>query len=84
MQQYRELLTVDGRAETLGQALSNWGDIGAVERWFARAEAVTPADLQRVAKTWLTPEREVLLIASPRKARTASKRTKAPAAGAPG
>jgi len=84
MQQYRELLTVDGRAETLGQALSNWGDIGAVERWFARAEAVTPADLQRVAKTWLTAEREVLLIASPRKARTASKRTKAPAAGAPG
>lgn len=62
-QQYRELLSVDGRAESLGQALINWQDPDAVDRWFRRAAEVRVADLQRLARSFLTTDREVVVLA---------------------
>lgn len=77
-QQFRELMTLDGRAESLGQALVNWQDAGAVDRWFRRAGEVRVADLQRVARSFLTADREVVVLAEPAKAKPAARRSRRP------
>lgn len=73
-QQYRELLSVDGRAESLGQALVNWQDPDAIDRWFRRAAEVQVADLQRLARTFLTADREVVVLAEAAKAKPVAQR----------
>lgn len=52
--------TVDARAHERATGLALFGDVGATERQLAALEAVTLADIQRVAHTWLRPERRIL------------------------
>lgn len=49
--------TVQGLAETLGSFWHHSRNTAAYEEWRSALERVTPADLQRVARTWLSPER---------------------------
>jgi zinc protease len=52
----RERETVDGRASSLAEAVIVDGDPRAADRRLARIAAVTPADIQRVARRWLTDQ----------------------------
>lgn len=49
----RERETAEGQASTLAEAVVVAGDAGAADRRLARIAAVTPADIQRVARRWL-------------------------------
>jgi zinc protease len=49
----RERETVEGRAETLAEAVLLAGDPRAADARLARIAAVTPDDIQRVARRWL-------------------------------
>ena len=53
----KTLSTVQGAAETLGGFWHHFRNVGAYEEWRAALEQVTPQELQRVARTWLSPER---------------------------
>src|SRR5205085_2436477 len=48
--------TAEGQAETLAQAVIVDGDPRAADRRLAEIAAVTPADIQRVARRWLRDE----------------------------
>lgn len=52
----RERETVDGRASAIAEAVIIDGDAAAADRRLARIHAVTPADIQRVARRWLRDE----------------------------
>jgi zinc protease len=52
----RERETVDGRASAIAEAVIIDGDAAAADRRLARIRAVTPADIQRVARRWLRDE----------------------------
>jgi len=52
--QHRE--TAEGRASALAEAIIVDGDPAAADRRLARIAAVTPADIQRVARRWLRDE----------------------------
>ena len=58
-------ITVSGRAAMLGRYATLFGDLDRVNRRLAEIRAVTPADIQRVARTYLTPDRETTLIVQP-------------------
>jgi len=53
--------TIDDRATTLGMALIMTGDPLAADREIAEIQAVTAADIQRVAHRYLTPERQITI-----------------------
>ncbi len=55
----RERETVEGRAGALGNAVLIYGDPRAADRQIAQIQAVTAADVQRVARQYLAPERAV-------------------------
>lgn len=80
MHHFRELTGVDGRAEALGLALATFGDPGHHARWWQAVEAVTVADLQRVAKTWLAPARRVVVLGEIEKPVTKTRKSRKPAA----
>ena len=48
--------TAEGQAETLAEAVIINGDARAADRRLAEIAAVTPADIQRVARRWLRDE----------------------------
>lgn len=52
---------VSGRANALGFALMLDGDPAAADREVAAIQAVTAADVQRVARLYLTPERRIAM-----------------------
>jgi zinc protease len=53
--------TISGRAEDIGQAIVVEGDAGRVNSDVAALQAVTPADVQRVARAWLVDRRRVVI-----------------------
>ncbi|QTC92040.1 M16 family metallopeptidase [Brevundimonas goettingensis] len=53
--------TVDDRANVLGFALINTNDASVADKEIAAIQAVTAADIQRVARRYLTPERSITL-----------------------
>ena len=53
--------TVEDRASVLGWTLINTNDASVADREIAEIQAVTAADIQRVARRYLTPERSVTL-----------------------
>ena len=57
----RERETVADRAQVLGWALINTGDAATADREIANIQAVTAADVQRVARRYLTPNRSITL-----------------------
>ncbi|MFL5537942.1 MAG: M16 family metallopeptidase [Longimicrobiaceae bacterium] len=61
----QERQTALGVAEALQTALFNHGDPGWVNRTLAAALAVTPADLQRVARQYLSPTNRALAVVQP-------------------
>lgn len=54
-----ESLTVDSKAAALGSAAVLEGDVARVNTRIARIRSVTPADIQRVATTYLNPEQAI-------------------------
>lgn len=57
----RERETIDGRAFAFGYSLIMTGDPGAVDRDIANWQAVTAADVQRVARQYLRDDRAVTM-----------------------
>lgn len=57
--------TVDGRAHRLGWYQLHHGGPGAEAEYVAQLDQVTVAELARVARRWLRPERGVLLVLAP-------------------
>lgn len=53
--------SIDDRASTLGMALIMTGDPTAADREIAEIQAVTAADVQRVARRYLTPQRQITI-----------------------
>ena len=53
--------SIDDRATTLGMALIMTGDATAADREIAEIQAVTAADVQRVARRYLTPQRQITI-----------------------
>ena len=60
--------TVDGQAEALAEAVVQSGDPTAADRRLAQIAAVTPADIQRVARQWLRDERSAAVRYLPEEA----------------
>jgi len=61
----RERETVDGRAHRLGWYWHRFGRLEAEAEYMRAIEAVTPADVQRVARAWLRPELAVVGLTTP-------------------
>ena len=61
--------TAEGQAETLAQAVIVEGDARAADRRLAEIAAVTPADIQRVARRWLRDEASGAVRYLPQEAR---------------
>lgn len=57
--------TMAGQAGRLGAAEVVVGDINYTKRYFERLTSLTPADLRRVLKTYLVPERLVVVSSNP-------------------
>jgi zinc protease len=61
--------TADGQASAIAEAVIVEGDAEAANRRLQQIAAVTPADIQRVARTWLRDERSAALRYLPEEAR---------------
>ncbi|MBX9801967.1 MAG: insulinase family protein [Caulobacteraceae bacterium] len=57
----RQRETVEDRANVLGWSLINTGDAAAADREIADLQAVTAADIQRVAQRYLTNQRSIAI-----------------------
>jgi zinc protease len=57
----RQRETVENRANVLGWSLINTGDAAAADREIAGLQAVTAADIQRVARRYLTDQRSIAI-----------------------
>ena len=77
----RERETIDGRGFALGYALRINGDAAKANTELADLQAVTAADVQRVARTYLDPQRRMTIRYRPESARPKGQAT--PAAAAP-
>jgi zinc protease len=57
----RQRETVDGRAQALGEAMTSEGDPNRANTDLAAVAAVTPADVERVARKYLTADAQVVI-----------------------
>ncbi len=57
--------TMQGQAQDLGGNWMSAGDLNVSERYLAAVKRITPADLQRVARTYLTEESRTLYTLLP-------------------
>jgi zinc protease len=76
----RERETIDGRAFALGYALSTAGDPALANRELAELQAVTAADVQRVARKYLADNARMTILYQPETARPAGEPDTAPKA----
>lgn len=74
----RERETIDGRAFALGYALSTAGDASLANRELAELQAVAAADVQRVARKYLTDAGRMTILYQPESARPAGEKDAAP------
>ena len=58
--------TMQGQAQDLGGNWLSAGDLNFSERYLAAVQRTTPADLQRVAHKYLTPENRTLYVLLPK------------------
>jgi zinc protease len=58
--------TMQGQAQDLGGNWQSTGDLNFSERYLAAVKRATPADLQRVARKYLTPENRTLYVLLPK------------------
>ncbi len=65
--------TMSGQAGRLGAAEVIVGDLGYTRRYFERLTALTPADLRRVAQTFLVSDRLTVVSSNPRESAAAPK-----------
>ncbi len=65
----RERETIDGRASALGYALRTEGDAGRANTDLSALQAVTAADVQRVAKKYLAADRRTVIRYLPESAK---------------
>lgn len=61
----RGLATVHGAADVLAGFWRHYRHVGAYDEWLAALERVTPQDMQRVAREWLSPHRLVEVSVDP-------------------
>jgi len=69
---------IDGRAFALGYALLTDGDAARANTSLAELQAVTAADVQRVAKKWLADDRRTAIRYLPESARPAGEKDNTP------
>lgn len=62
MAHFSALTSVDGRAEQLGHFLTGYGSLQPLLRFSADVEAVTVADVQRVAHKYLAADRRIVVL----------------------
>jgi zinc protease len=62
---WTSLATCDGKADALGHHETTAGDVRALFDLIEGIRAVTAADIQRVARAYLTPQRRTIVIAEP-------------------
>ena len=65
----RERETVDGRASAIAEGVVVYGDADAAATRLARIAAVTPADIQRVARRWLREDASAAIRYLPEESR---------------
>ncbi len=65
-QQIGELTTMNGQAARFGSDLELTGDPRFSEGWLEQLRTVTPADLTRVAREYLVPARQSLVLLVPK------------------
>ena len=62
--------TVQQKASVLGHAsVLHQGDVGSADAEFDRFQAVTAADIQRVAQTYFAPQTRMVITVTPRLAK---------------
>lgn len=69
----RERETVDGKADALAEAIIVSGDAKAADERLAQIAAVTPADIQRVARRWLRDDTSAAVRYLPEAAQSGAK-----------
>ncbi len=67
--------TMQGQAQDLGGNWMSAGDLNFSERYLSAVKRITPADLQRVARTYLTEESRTLYTLLPKGASTTAAHT---------
>lgn len=73
--------TTSRRAARLGSAEVVAGDLDFSRNWFARVASATPAELRRVLREWLAPERENTVSLDPKPVAAAAPCASLPARG---
>ncbi len=74
----RERETIDGRAFAIGYALNTAGDPALANRQLAELQAVTAADVQRVAQKYLADNSRMTILYQPQSARPAGEPDQTP------
>ncbi len=74
MAHFSALTSVDGRAEQLGHFLTGYGSLQPLLRFSTDVEAVTVADVQRVAAKYLVADRRIVVLGEMAPPKIAGKR----------